>query len=80
MEELDNRRERLTVGETPLLLLLLGLLAALPPVRLAKKDPLLKLVLVLAVVDAADALLLLLPSVLLLTWFWAIGVLVLVNA
>lgn len=81
MDELDNRRVRLTVGDTPLLLLL-ELFAALPPVRLAKNEPLLKLVLpllALAVVDPVDVLLLLLLAVLLLIWFCPTGVLVLLS-
>lgn len=70
------------VGDTPLLLLL-ELFAALPPVRLAKNEPLLKLVfplLALAVVDPVDVLLLvLLLNVLLLIWFCPTGVLVLLS-
>lgn len=64
-------------------MLLLLLLATFPPARLAKKDPLLKLalpLLALAVVDPTEVLLLLLlPSVLLVTWFGATGVLVLLS-
>lgn len=84
MDELDNRRVRLVVGETPLLLPLpLLLLTGLPPpVRFAKKDPLLMLVLPVLLLPLAEdpaKALLLLPSVLLLIWFWTTGVLVLLS-
>lgn len=80
MDELDSRRVRFIVGEMPLLALLLS---GLPPVRFAKKDPLLILVLpvllpplLLALAEDPAEATLLLPRVLLFNWAWT-GVLVL---